>query len=412
MLHIFKNISNDTALVLLSLSAILLAGFLLTRLTKLARLPNVTGYILAGILIGPGVLDLVPESVVGHMGFVSDIALAFIAFGAGRFFTRKSLARGVRGVAVITLCESLTAGAAVMLCIRFIFGLPWSFCLLLGAVATATAPASTMVTVRQYRAEGEFVDTLLQVVALDDAVCLLIFSVAAAVVGAGEGEVNAGALTLTLLYNLAAPALGVLGGLLLGRLAPRRSEDNRLILTAALLLGVAGVCAAMGVSPLLACMALSAVYRNLSGDETLYGQVESFTPPLLSIFFVVSGMALDTGALVSLGAVGACYFLVRIAGKYLGAYLGCTLAHTGRGVRENLGLALAPQAGVAIGLAFLGRRILPEEAGDMLLGIILASSVLYELAGPVCAKLALVRSGAIRREPAAPQEPPSAQRHA
>ena len=123
-------------------------------------------------------------------------------------------------------------------------------------------------------------------------------------------------------------------------------------------------------------------------------------------------MALDTGALVSLGAVGACYFLVRIAGKYLGAYLGCTLAHTGRGVRENLGLALAPQAGVAIGLAFLGRRILPEEAGDMLLGIILASSVLYELAGPVCAKLALVRSGAIRREPAAPQETPSAQRHA
>lgn len=397
MLHILKNVSNAPALVLLSLSVILLAGFLLTRLTKQARLPNVTGYILAGILIGPGVLDFVPESVIGRMGFVSDIALAFIAFGTGRFFTRESLARGARGVAVITLCESLTAGAAVMLCIRFVFGLPWSFCLLLGAVATATAPASTMVTVQQYRAEGEFVDTLLQVVAFDDAVCLLAFSVAAAV--AGDGGTNAGALLLTLLYNLAAPVLGGLGGLLLGRLAPRRSEDNRLILTAALLLGVAGICSAMDVSPLPACMALSAVYRNLSGDETLYGQLERFTPPLLSIFFVVSGMALDTGALLSLGAVGVCYFLVRIAGKYLGAYLGCTLAHTGRAVRDNLGLALVPQAGVAIGLAFLGRRILPEEAGDMLLGIILASSVLYELAGPVCAKLALVRSGAIRREP-------------
>ncbi|HBM80806.1 MAG TPA: cation/H(+) antiporter, partial [Clostridiaceae bacterium] len=139
-------------------------------------------------------------------------------------------------------------------------------------------------------------------------------------------------------------------------------------------------------------------------DKELYKQVERFTPPILSIFFVVSGMSLDISSFGTLGIVGISYFIIRITGKYLGAYLGCLIAKTTKEVRNYLGLALIPQAGVAIGLAFLGQRILPETMGNMLLTIILSSSVLYELIGPACAKFALIRSGAIKRNKAAIEE--------
>lgn len=397
---------NNTTVVLLSLSVILLAGFLLTRITKLAHLPNVTGYIIAGILIGPYVLNLIPREMVNNMGFVSDVALAFIAFGVGRFFKKENFQETGFGIIVITLLESLLAGLVVTVSIHYIFRLDWDFCLLLGAIATATAPASTMVTIRQYHARGTFVNTLLQVVALDDAVCLIIFSIALAAVNSYEGgSVLASEVILPLIYNIVALVIGFISGAILSKLmTPKRSEDNRLILTIALLLGIAGICAALDISPLLACMVFGTAYINMTKDKDLYRQVERFTPPVLSIFFVVSGMNLDISSSDTLGIIGVSYFILRIVGKYLGAYLGCTIAKTTKEVRDYLGLALVPQAGVAIGLAFLGRRVLGGTLGDMLLTIILSSSVLYELIGPVCAKIALFRSGAIKRNSNTPGE--------
>lgn len=393
---------NETTVVLLSLSAILLAGFLLTRLTKIAKLPNVTGYILAGVLIGPHVLNLIPNQMVEDMCFISDIALAFIAFGVGRFFKREAFRETGAGVFIITLAESLLAGVLVTLLMRYAFRLDGSFSLLLGAIATATAPASLMVTIRQYRARGNFVNLLLQVIALDDAVCLVAFSLAAAFVSASSGSgLSAAEIGMPLLFNLVALVLGFVSGLVLSRLmTPKRSEDNRLIVTIALLLGIAGLCAAVDISPLLSCMLFGTTYINLTKDSDLYKQVERFTPPVLSLFFVVSGMNLDLSAFNTLGVIGVAYFVVRIVGKYAGSYLGCTLVGAPENIRRYLGLALVPQAGVAIGLAFLGKRILPPDAGNMLLTIILASSVLYELIGPASAKLALILSGSIRTESA------------
>lgn len=173
---------------------------------------------------------------------------------------------------------------------------------------------------------------------------------------------------------------------------------NRLILTISLLLGIAGLCAAVNVSPLLSCMLFGTTYINMTKDKDLYNQVEQFTPPILSLFFVVSGMSLDIRSFTTLGVIGATYFIIRIIGKYLGAYFGCMVAKTSKTIRNYLGLALVPQAGVAIGLAFLGERILPESTGKMLLTIILSSSVLYELIGPPSAKIALFYSGAIKRD--------------
>jgi len=376
----------------------LLAGFLLTRITKLAKLPYVTGYIISGILIGPYVLNLIPREVVDGMGFISDIALAFIAFGVGRFFKKEVFQETGLGVVVITLFESLVPGIIVTVSLHYIFRLNWDFCLLLGAIATATAPASTMVTIRQYHARGNFVNTLLQVVAFDDAVCLIAFSVVSAVVNSYAGaDIVTSEIVLPVVYNIAALAIGLAGGIILSKLmTPSRSEDNRLILTISFLLGIAGLCAAVNISPLLSCMMLGATYINMTRDKELFRQVEKFTPPILSMFFVVSGMNLDIRSFSTLGVIGAAYFIIRIAGKYLGAFLGSSIVKTTKEVRNYLGLALIPQAGVAIGLAFLGRRVLTSAMGDMLLAVILSSSVLYELIGPVSAKIALVRSGTIK----------------
>lgn len=388
---------NETTIILLSLSAILLAGFILTRLTKLAKLPNVTGYIIAGVVIGPHALNLIPDSLIQNMGFISDIALAFIAFGVGRFFRKEVFKETGLGVITIALFESLLAGILVTLSMYVIFGLSWDFCLLLGAIATATAPASTMVTIRQYHARGNFVNILLQVVAFDDAVCLLVFSIAIAIVNAKVSP-SAIDVILPLIYNTGALIVGFVSGAILSRLmTPQRSEDNRLILTVSLLLGIAGLCAAVDISPLLSCMLFGTTYINMTEDKELYKQLERFTPPILSIFFVVSGMSLDITSFNTLGIIGVTYFIVRIAGKYVGAYLGCLAADTSASVRNYLGLALIPQAGVAIGLAFLGKRVLPVYEGNMLLTIILSSSVLYELVGPVSAKVALVFSDSIQK---------------
>ena len=404
MAGLMRDISTSAAVVI-SVAVMLFAGFLMTRLTKLLRLPNVTAYILTGILLGPFVLDLIPPVVVEGMDFLSDIALAFIAFGTGQYFSLPALRRNGAKVLIVTLLESLAASALVFLLSRCLLGLPLAFSAVLSALAAATAPASTLMTIRQTGAHGDFVDTLLQVVALDDVVGLLAYSAAIAVaVSSLDGAAfRLGDVLKPVLANLGVLLLGGVFGLFLKLLIRRkRTTDNRLIITLALLFAFCGICGLLDISPLLGCMSMGMVYRNLAEDDGLFKQMNYFSPPVLLLFFVRSGILFDLGALVrpmgSLGGVplivvGVLYFLVRILGKYAGAWLGCLAAGKEKPVRRYLGLALIPQAGVAIGLAALGARSLGPELGKPLQTIILASSVLYELAGPGCAKLALYLSG-------------------
>ena len=388
---------NQETEALLVLSIILFAGFIMTRLTNTLNLPKVSGYILAGILIGPCRLNFIPQHMIGSMGFVSDLALAFIAFGVGKFFKKEVLMRTGKKIIVITISEALTAGVLVTVILKFIFRLDWDFALILGAIATATAPASTMMTINQYKAKGEFVNTLLQIVALDDVVCLLAFSIVAAIAnGRASGALTVNDILIPIMLNLFAICLGFFCGYFLSRLLiPARSRDNRLILAIAMLLGLSGICAAADISPLLSCMVFGAAYINLTRDKKLFRQINNFTPPVMSIFFIVSGMNLNVNALGTVGVIGVAYFLIRIAGKYLGTYFSCLAMGTSREIRKYMGLALIPQAGVAIGLAFLGQRLLPPETGNLMLTIILSSSVLYEMVGPISAKAALFLSGSI-----------------
>lgn len=405
--------------VIISVALMLFSGFLLTRITKRLRLPNVTAYILAGILIGPYCLDLVPQRIIDGTDFLSDIALAFIAFSTGEFFKLSVLKRNGMKVVWITVCEAVLASVAVFVLTYWILRLELAFSIVLAALASATAPASTMMTIRQTGAHGDFVDTLLQVVALDDVVGLVLYSIAISV---ALTSLNGTGFTLSALLrpvtlNILIMALGGMFGLFMKLLMPsNRSTDNKLIISIALLFSFCGICALLDISPLLGCMAMGTVYTNIAENDKLFKQLGYFSPPILLLFFVRSGMSFRLDALVSasgamngvpLLVIGSTYFLVRILGKYLGAWLGCRMVKKDRLVRNYLGLALIPQAGVAIGLAALGARTLGGTMGEDLQTIILASSVLYELIGPGCAKLALYlsRSYSTRLEDLAPVEP-------
>ena len=404
--RLYQSMDSPVTMVIISVAIMLLSGFLMTRVTKKLRLPNVTAYIVAGILIGPFVLKLVPQQVIDGTEFLADIALAFIAFSTGEFFKLSTIKKNGMRVILITLAEALTATLLVFVLTYYILGLSLPFSIVLAALASATAPASTMMTIRQTGAKGDFVETLLQVVALDDIVGLLAYSVAIsiAVASLAGTAFSFGSVVKPMAVNVGIMLLGGAFGVIMKFTAgsKKRSTDNRLIIVVALLFAFCGICAALDVSPLLGCMSMGMVYINITDDDRLFKQVNYFSPPILLLFFVRSGMSFDLKALVgasgSVGTapllvVGVLYFFVRILGKYLGAFLGCLWAKKPIKVRNFLGLALIPQAGIAIGLAALGARTLGGEAGNALQTIILASSVLYELIGPACAKLSLYLSG-------------------
>ncbi|HOM35321.1 MAG TPA: cation:proton antiporter [Clostridia bacterium] len=397
------NITSTAAIVIISIGIMLFLGFLMTRITKKLKLPNVTAYIVTGILIGPYVLNLIPREVVTGMDFLADIALAFIAFSTGEFFKLSVLKKNGPKVVVITIFESLLASILIFIVTYFVLGLTLAFSIVLAALAAATAPASTMMTIRQTGAKGDFVDTLIQVVALDDIVGLVAYAIAISVAVAsttGEG-VGFWAVVGPILVNIGVLLLGGLFGYFIKFMLNKRSNDNRLIIALATLFVFCGICAMLDISPLLGCMSMGMVYINVTDDDNLFKQLNYFSPPILLLFFVRSGVNFNLSALVNtsvfagtlpLIVIGVVYFFVRIIGKYLGAFAGSAVVKKDKKVRDYLGLALIPQAGVAIGLAALGARVLGGESGQALETIILASSVLYELIGPACAKLSLYLS--------------------
>lgn len=413
MLHsLYDTLSQQSpvAVVIISVAIMLLSGFLMTRLTKKLKLPNVTAYIIAGILIGPFFLDCVPHYIVEQTEFLADIALAFIAFSTGEFFKLSKLRNNAGKVIVITLTEALLASVVVFILTFFVLRLELAFSIVLAALASATAPASTMMTIRQTKAKGDFVDTLLQVVAYDDIVALLAYSIAIsiAVSSVSGAPISVSNIVMPIAKNIGVLLLGGIVGFFMKLLIQeRRSTDNRLIILIALLFAFCGICAASGVSPLLGCMSMGTVYINLTDDDKLFKQLNYFSPPILLLFFVRSGIAFDLSALfqpsgmiggVPLLVIGILYFVFRIFGKYMGAFLGCLWTKKPKDTRNYFGLALIPQAGVAIGLAALGARTLGGEMGSALETVILASSVLYELIGPACAKMALYFSGSYSKK--------------
>ncbi|MBQ4136744.1 MAG: cation:proton antiporter, partial [Clostridia bacterium] len=347
-----------------------------------------------------------PSGIIEGMDFLADIALAFIAFGMGEFFKFDLLKKNGPRVVLTALLEATLASVLVFVLTYFVLKLNFAFCIVVSALASATAPASTMMTIRQLGAKGNFVNTLLQVVAIDNIVGLLAYSVAISV---ALSTLNSSAIVPEdilepVLINLGVLVLGGLFGLFMKLLIQKkRSNDNRLIIAIALLFGFCGICTILDISPLLGCMSMGMIYINVSGDDKLFKQLNYFSPPLMLLFFVRSGLSFRLDSLISpagsvgttpLLVIGIAYFFVRIIGKYIGAFVGSIIAEKPASIRNNLGLALIPQAGVAIPLAAMGARAIGGDLGDAMETVILSSSILYELVGPALAKLSLYWSGA------------------
>lgn len=398
-------IESPVAVTIISVALMLFCGFAMTRITRIFKLPNVTAYLIAGILLGPDCFAVIPKSFIQGSDFLADIALAFIAFATGEFFRIKVLRESGFRIIAVALFEAMLASLLVFAVTYFLLGLSLTFSIVLAAIGSTTSSASTLVTIRQTGAKGDFVNAMLQVDALDSIIGLLAYSVAISVAVAETrgGGIDVWSVLKPALVNLGVLALGGVFGFLLKLLMPkRRSTDNRLIITLSMLFLFCGVCTLLGISPLLGCMSMGTVYINITDDDKLFKQLNYFSPPILLLFFVRSGLNFDLDRLfsasgsiggVSMMAVGALYFITRIAGKYFGTFFGCAVTKYPKKTRDWLGLSLVPQAGVAIGLAALGARTIGGDTGASLETIILAAGILYELIGPACAKLALYKSG-------------------
>jgi len=402
---------------LLSLSLAMVIALVLNRLVKLANLPNVTGYLIAGLIVGPFCCDFINTQYLSDFKIITTVALGFIAFSIGDEFRLSQLKTTGRKAVVIAVIQALTATIAVdaallLLHLAIPQKLSVATCITLGAIATATAPAATLMVVNQYKAKGAVTDLLLPIVALDDAIGLIVFAISIGIARTLEGGESVNAVTV--LLN---PTLEIVGSLLLGgimglllHLAERfyHSRSKRmsisiafLLLTVALSMAkiqVPGTQIEIGFSSLLSCMMLATVFCNLCDfSAEMMAKVDRWTAPLYILFFVLSGAELNLSVFadVAVVGIGAVYILARSAGKIFGAYGASRLMKCEPNVQKYLGITLLPQAGVALGMTVTVAQQL-GQSGKIIRSIVLFAVLIYELVGPMLTKIALTRAGDIQ----------------
>ncbi len=416
---------------LFCISLAVIVGLLLSRFAKALSLPAVTSYLIAGILIGPYVLG---RFNIEGLGFISmenvkefsifcDVALGFIAFDIGNEFRLSQLKRIGKQATVVAILEACTAALCVdaaMIGLHFlmpdVLSLPAA--IVLGAIAAATAPAATMMVVKQYKAKGPLTELLLPVVALDDAACLIIFAVSHGIARAlMSGSINfASILIEPVIEVLASLLLGSLMGYILTQMEKVfDSNSKRLSIVIAFVLftvalsmmkfEVAGI--HIGFSSLLVCMMMGTMFCNICDfSEDMMGRSNKWTAPLYVLFFVLSGAELELGVFsnIAIIGIGITYILARSVGKMTGATVGSTITHCNPTIRKYLGITLLPQAGVALGMSLKATQSMGAE-GQLIRNIILFAVLIYELAGPMMTKMALMKAGEITPRPEIIKQP-------
>ena len=410
--------------ILLSLSIALLAGLLLSRLAKVMKLPAVTAYLVAGILVGPFLLGRV--SLFGvHLGFVeedlsafkliSEVALGFIAFSIGNEFRLSDLKKNGKKATVIGIFQAVVATLlvdAVLIVVAVTTKIiSIEAAIVLGAIASATAPAATLMVVKQYKAKGPLTNILLPIVAIDDAVGLVLFAISFGVAKAiGSGHISLVSILLEpIIEVLFSLVLGALMGLLF-HLCERffHSRSKRLAVSVTFVLltvslsmikfSVGGV--HVGFSSLLVCMMLGTVFCNVCDFSVeLMDRVDRWTAPLFVLFFVISGAELDLSVFMSVGIVlvGVAYIVARSVGKYVGAFSSAKAMKCDEHIVKYLGITLLPQAGVALGMAIKASDAETGlgETGAIVAQITLFAVLIYELVGPLLTKISLTKAGEI-----------------
>jgi len=406
---------------LLSLSLAMMAGLMMTRLIKRWHLPDVTAYLVAGVLIGPCFLGKLNIPGIGFSTYdqleevtlISKVALGFIAFSIGNEFRLSQLketGRQALVIGVVQACIATLLVDAALLAFHFLRpeALSVPAAITLGAIAAATAPAATLMVVRQYKASGPLTDLLLPIVALDDAVGLVLFAVS---FGIAKALVSGVIDVCTIVFN---PIIEIIGSLLLGAVAGYvltkieklfNSNTNRLAMTisfvfltvALSMLEIEVGPVKIGFSSLLVCMMMGSVFCNLCPlSEEIMHNSDRWTAPLLVLFFVISGAELELGVFAKLSSVfiGIIYIVSRSLGKYFGARESAEAVGCDKNVVRYLGITLLPQAGVALGMCVTAST-LPND-GSLIRNIVLFAVLIYELVGPVCTKWALTKAGDIR----------------
>ena len=406
---------------LLSLSVAMFAGLMMTRLLGKLKLPDVTSYLIAGVLIGPCCIGALHIPGLGFgsaeelegLNLISLVALGFIAFSIGNEFRLSQLRETGKQALVIGVLQAVAAtllvdAALLLVCLVAPQALSVPAAITLGAIAAATAPAATLMVVRQYKAKGPLTDLLLPIVALDDAVGLVLFAVSFGIAKA----LSAGAVdVISILVN---PLLEIVGSLLLGALAGIalteleklfHSNTNRLAMTIGFVFVTVALSmleipigpVTLGFSSLLVCMMMGSVFCNLCPlSEEIMSRADKWSAPLMVLFFVISGAELELGVFAKGSAVliGLIYILTRSAGKYFGARESARVMHCSDNVVRYLGITLLPQAGVALGMCVTASQ-LPGEGG-LIRNIVLFAVLIYELVGPLLTKWALTKAGDIQ----------------
>lgn len=390
--------------ILLYVAIAMAVALVFNRFAKLVGLPNVTGYLIAGLLIGGSVLNIVPRGVSETLNIISDVALGFIAFSIGGEFKLESIKKIGGSALTITFFQALSATLFVDVAL-LLLGFEVPLAITLGAIATATAPAATLMVVRQYKAKGPVTQVLLPVVALDDAVGLVVFAVSMS-----AAHIFADGAAISVKTVLVEPLIEIIGSLAIGAALGAvvalcmklfASRANRLsVILCAVLAGTA-IADMLGLSSLLLCMSIGALFANLTHDiDRLLDANDVWTAPLFMLFFVLSGADLDLSVLPTVGLLGVAYILARSLGKYIGTFAGSSIVHADKNIRNYLGVALLPQAGVAIGMSHVVASELPAY-GAKISAVVLSATLIYELVGPLLTKAVLIKAGEITLPPKA-----------
>ncbi|MBQ2932399.1 MAG: cation:proton antiporter [Clostridia bacterium] len=405
---------------IISVSVALLAGLLMTRVFKIFKLPAVTSYLIAGVLIGPHCLGALKLQGIGFhtaadvesLSMLSDVALGFIAFSIGNEFRTSELKKTGKQALIIGIFQALTATLLVDLALYVVHlmmpdKLSVPQLITLGAIATATAPAATLMVVRQYKAKGPLTRLLLPIVALDDAVGLIVFAVSFGIAKTlMVGSADMASIFLNPLIEIACSlGLGAVMGCILTWLEKFfNSNTNRLNLTiAVVLLTVALSTISFSAGPvhiafssLLTCMMLGTVFCNICPlSENLMEAADKWTSPLFAVFFVVSGAALELGVFTdsAIVVIGIVYIIFRSLGKYFGSFASAKVTKCSKEICRYLGITLLPQAGVALGMCATAMQLGAE--GHLIRNITLFAVLIYELFGPLMTKMALTAAGEI-----------------
>lgn len=396
--------------ILLYVAILLATGLLFGKVSKKLKLPNVTGYLVGGLLLGPSLLHIIPMGVIEELGIISSVALAFIAFSIGTEMKIVYFKRVGATPIWIAICEATFAVLVTLIAILGYFFIKgdlslanFRFALVLSAIAAATAPAATIMVVRQYKAKGKLTETLLSVVAIDDSVAIILFGLFVALANA-LGQESQGKLWLSILNPLieVVSSLGI--GFVLGIVLTLgckwfTGRGNRISLAITLLFLSVFLANLLHASPLLTAMMLGATFGNTSSKvDDLNGLLYFITPPIFTLFFVLSGAELNLNVLGVVGILGIIYVFFRVVGKIFGAWFGAKVTKADPVIAKYLGYTLIPQAGVAIGLSLIATQVLNPDMGSQIRAIILAGTLIYELTGPLITKITLKKAKEIAIE--------------